>query len=114
MKITEKQLRRTIREAISNGPLREWGYNDTVYSAPAEGSELDILARELGLQRTDALMGAALELEARDPELSYVGRCPKSRADVYLRYDNTYTVEAYGERMDGLGAEELLDTLEQI
>jgi len=153
MKITKQQLRRIIREAISNhheskyakltGTKKEWddteaarapffqefdneeenlnskSLSDQFYASSisptvtAEDS-IETLAAEFGLQRSDALLGAAMELEARDPELSYIGRKGSMGADVYLRYDNTYTVEAYGERHDGLDSQELLDMLEQI
>jgi hypothetical protein len=101
MKITKRQLRKIIREAIGQ-------------SSDNNEDSVENLATELGLERSDALLGAAMELEARDPELSYVGRRGQMGADVYLRYDNTYTVEAYGERYDGLDSQELLDLLEQI
>ena len=101
MKITRRQLRRIIQEAIG-------------HSSDNNEDSIETLATELGLERSDALLGAAMELEARDPELSYVGRRGRMGADVYLRYDNTYTVEAYGERHDGLDSQELLDMLEQI
>ena len=101
MKVTRQQLRKFIRESLGQ-------------SSDNNEDSIETLAIELGLERSDALLGAAMELEARDPELSYVGRQGRMGPDVYLRYDNTYTVEAYGERYDGLDSQELLDMLEQI
>ena len=113
MKITKRQLKRIIREEYSR--LKRRGLIKEAWSSqPGGPNDLKARAKMLGLERSDALLGAAMELEARDPELSYVGRRGRMGADVYLRYDNTYTVEAYGERYDGLDSEELLDLLEQI
>ena len=101
MKITKRQLKRIIREEKQN-LLRE-----------SNEQRLQDLADELELERSDALLGAAMELEAREPELQYVGRCPHSGVDVYQRYDNTYTTEdANGERLDGLSDDELIDVLD--
>jgi len=104
MKITERQLRKTIRRVIKEA----WS------SMPGWEQDLEDRADMLDLERSDALLGAAMELELRDVELKYLGRHRQSGADVYLRNDNTYTVVAYGVQTDDLDEDTMLQTIETI
>ena len=104
MKISKRQLRKTIRRVIKEA----WS------SMPTWEQDLEDRAEVLGLERSDALLGAALELESRDAELKYLGRDPKSGTDVYLRNDNTYTTVAYGEQKDYQDEETMLWTIDTL
>ena len=102
MKTTIPKLRKAIRKVI----LEAWS------SMPGWEQDLEDRAEMLGLERSDALMGAAMELELRDPELKYLGRDRHSSADVYLRNDNTYLCTLDGDTLDGLHEEELMAVLD--
>ena len=103
MKTTIPKLRKAIRKVI----LEAWS------SMPGWEQDLEDRAEMLGLERSDALLGAAMELETRDPELRYLGRDPKSGTDVYLRNDNTYTtVGSFHVQQDGQSEEEMLWTID--
>ena len=104
MKTTISNLRKTIRKVIKEA----WS------SQPGWEQDLEDRADMLGLERSDALLGAAMELELRDIELKYLGRDPKSGADVYLRNDNTYTTVAYGEQKDYQDEETMLWTIDTL
>ena len=79
---------------------------------PGREQDLEGRAAELELERSDALLGAALEVESRDAELKYLGRDQHSGTDVYLRNDNTYFCTLDGETLDGLSEEELMAVLD--
>ena len=79
---------------------------------PGWEQDLEDRAEMLGLERSDALLGAALEMEMRDSELKYLGRDRHSGADVYLRNDNTYFCTLDGDILDGLSEEEIMAVLD--
>jgi hypothetical protein len=111
MKITKRQLKRIIREEYSR--LKRRGLIKEAWSSmPGWEQDLEDRADMLNLERSDALMGAALEIEMRDSELKFLGRDRHSGADVYLRNDNTYFCILDGDILDGLSEEELIAVLD--
>jgi len=121
MKITERQLRKTIRKAILESHMdmqRAIGHEidredrELGYPLSDMANSMDDTARRLELDRTDALLGAALETETRNPEIQYVGRDPHAGTDVYLSSDGTYIAQLDGDFFDGLSEEDLVAVLD--